>query len=782
MSNTKDKELFESYTNEVCQLMRSDKNVQMSKARYLPLYNWTYQFKNDQVMGLKQIFEDWLLKYLNTQLIPELLNSQDFISTFIFEQALFKSLLRYLSILFFNYDAERGSPQLYIVELGLLNFDKLVLSNDTLKQRYKESFINRLNQIRLSNNQNQKQQLLTFLEIFDLNTLAQNQRLEITSIDQQVIIQVRQKTPKMVNLPSPQNVCDNFLFDVIQEATKKFYSELSQTWIARGSSTEYVKQAANQILIEESLREQLYQKFSRSNDIMKVFICEMLEQNVDQIIQNPQDGLYQQFLQLRNSSDLSPILKLYQLYKNTPNYIENQLKEFQKFVQNQVTQMLTESEEPGQPGQQQQLQQKQAQQQQANRSLQIHIAQIDNLQKTYEYCLRLVQNCFEGSHRFRNNMELAFKEKLNQADRFMDKLSIYIHVSLKDKLKETNNEEDRQKFEKFNKNILAFIQFINSKGKLFQKITDNLKNRIFRGEIKNFGYEEEFLKSLRREHPEHLPSDLLTVWKDYKYYRNLDNEIQTLLSNKKLLQNAQAQFTIFTRTNSLKEFNTQNKKDNFIPPKMIKDAISQMELFYQTKQQTEKKQLVWNFRIGQTLINYKFGPSVQQVGKIIVSNLQLFVILYLKQFGSRTKSELLNDTGINYDEELTQQMENLLDLRIIVENEGKFYLQTDQTKLKVQLVPNRPITLVPKKVGENTEDQIMLKKERDLKIQSSIVRLMKTNKEMYYHQICAGVQKGLLGYYDFFSQDILAQIDELINSNYIKRDERINNKFLYTPV
>ncbi|CAD8144245.1 unnamed protein product [Paramecium octaurelia] len=780
MSNTKDKELFESYTNEVCQLMRSNQDVSMSKARYMALYNWTYQFGNEQVIQLKQIFEDWLLKYLKTQLIPELLNSQDFIQTFIFEQALFKSLLRYLSILFYNYDSSKGSSQLYIVELGLLNFDKLVLSNDVLKQRYKEALIDRLNQIRHNNNQNQKQQLLTYLEVLDLNDMAQSSRLEITTIEKEVIINVRQKTPKMATLPSPQNDFDNFLFDVIQEGTKKFYSELSLTWLTRGSSTEYVKQATNQILIEESLREQLYQKFSRSNDIMKIFICEMLEQNVDQIIQNPQDGLYQQFLQLKNSSDLSPILKIYQLYKNTPNYIENQLKEFQKFVQTQVTQMLTESEEPGQ--QQQQLQQKQPQQQQANRNLQIHIAQIDNLQKIYEYCLRLVVNCFEGSHRFRNNMELAFKEKLNQADRFMDKLSMYIHVSLKDKLKETNNEEDRQKFEKFNKNILAFIQFINSKGKLFQKITDNLKNRIFRGEIKNFGYEEEFLKSLRREHPEHLPSDLLTVWKDYKYYRNLDNEIQTLLSNKKLLQGAQAQFTIFTRTNSLKEFNTQNKKDNFIPPKMVKDAISQMELFYQTKQQTEKKQLVWNFRIGQSLINYKFGPSVQQVGKIIVSNLQLFVILYLKQYGSRSKSELLNDTGINYDEELTQQMENLLDLRIIVENEGKFYLQTDQTKLKTQLVPNRPISLVPKRVGENTEDQIMLKKERDLKIQSSIVRLMKTNKEMYYHQICAGVQKGLLGYYDFFSQDILAQIDELINSNYIKRDERINNKFLYTPV
>lgn len=40
-------------------------------------------------------------------------------------------------------------------------------------------------------------------------------------------------------------------------------------------------------------------------------------------------------------------------------------------------------------------------------------------------------------------MELTFKEKVNSAEKFLDKLSMYIHVSLKDKLKETSNEEDR---------------------------------------------------------------------------------------------------------------------------------------------------------------------------------------------------------------------------------------------------------------------------------------------------------------------------------------------------
>lgn len=67
--------------------------------------------------------------------------------------------------------------------------------------------------------------------------------MEILSIDKEVFINVRQKTPKMASLPSPQSTFDNFLYDPISEGTKKLYSELSQTWISSGSCTEYVKQA-----------------------------------------------------------------------------------------------------------------------------------------------------------------------------------------------------------------------------------------------------------------------------------------------------------------------------------------------------------------------------------------------------------------------------------------------------------------------------------------------------------------------------------------------------------
>ncbi|CAK88349.1 unnamed protein product (macronuclear) [Paramecium tetraurelia] len=780
MSQKTIEEKLEEYTSEVCKGLRSGEFVSMPRSKYMELYDWTFQFQSTQTIQLKRTFENWLFKYLETQMIPQLINSQDFIESFIFEIGLFKSLLKYFSTLMHNYNQVLGTPQLYIVEIGLINLDAKVMTLDTIRQRYKNSFIDLLNQIRLTNNPNQKQKLQSFIEILDLNALAQNNRLEILCIDQQVIITVKEKPPKMNSLPSPQTTFNTLLYNTLLEGTRRIYQELSLTWISTGSSNEYVNLATQQVIIEEQLNNQFYKKFQAPNEVIRTFINEMLEQRVDKILQNPQDGMQKQLIQEKNSQDLQTISSLYQLYKNTANYIDKLLQEFQQFIRDQITQVLSESEENPQQKQISQQQTK-TQQQAGAKTIQIHLAQIDNLQNIYEYCLRLVQVCFEGSHRFRNHMELTFKEKLNQADRFMDKLSFYIHVSLKDKLKETNNDEDRQKFKKFNTNILAFILLINSKGKLFQKITDNLKSRIFKGEIKNLGYEEEFLKSLRREHPEHLPSDLLTVWKDFKYYRNLDNEVQTLMSNFKLLQGANVQFTIFTRTNSLKEFNTMNNRDKVDPPQMIQQAINKMEQLYQVKQQAEKKSLVWNYRIGQSTINYKFGPSLQQVGKLIISNLQLFIILYLKQNGGRSKGELLNDTGINYEEELTQQMENLLDFRLLVETHGKYYLQTEQANLKMQLAPNKPITLVPRKVGENTEDQIMLKKERDVKIQSCIVKLMKSNKEMYYPQIFAEVQKGLLGYYDFSAQDILTQIDELIISNYIKRDEKINNKFLYTP-
>lgn len=52
---------------------------------------------------------------------------------------------------------------------------------------------------------------------------------------------MKQKTAKMASLQSPESSYDSLLFDAVIEATKKFYSELSHTWISAGSSTEYVK-------------------------------------------------------------------------------------------------------------------------------------------------------------------------------------------------------------------------------------------------------------------------------------------------------------------------------------------------------------------------------------------------------------------------------------------------------------------------------------------------------------------------------------------------------------
>lgn len=45
----------------------------------------------------------------------------------------------------------------------------------------------------------------------------------------------------MATLQSPESTFDSLLFDTVLEGTKKFYAELSLTWISRGSSTEYIK-------------------------------------------------------------------------------------------------------------------------------------------------------------------------------------------------------------------------------------------------------------------------------------------------------------------------------------------------------------------------------------------------------------------------------------------------------------------------------------------------------------------------------------------------------------
>lgn len=56
------------------------------------------------VLILKEIFDEWIEKYLKVNVAQNLIKAQDFVDSFLFEFGLFKSLLRYFTILFHNYE------------------------------------------------------------------------------------------------------------------------------------------------------------------------------------------------------------------------------------------------------------------------------------------------------------------------------------------------------------------------------------------------------------------------------------------------------------------------------------------------------------------------------------------------------------------------------------------------------------------------------------------------------------------------------------------------------
>ena len=78
-------------------------------------------------------------------------------------------------------------------------------------------------------------------------------------------------------MQSPISNYDTFLFPFVLDTTRKFYQDLSISWIKHGTSQEYVKKATNQLLIEKNLEENFYNIFSKKHLIYTAFVNEMLE-------------------------------------------------------------------------------------------------------------------------------------------------------------------------------------------------------------------------------------------------------------------------------------------------------------------------------------------------------------------------------------------------------------------------------------------------------------------------------------------------------------------------
>lgn len=71
--------------------------------------------------------------------------------------------------------------------------------------------------------------------------------------------------------------------------------------------------------------------------------------------------------------------------------------------------------------------------------------------------------------------------------------------------------------------------------------------------------------------------------------------------------------------------------------------------------------------------------------------------------------------------------------------------------------------------------------DRDIKIQSAIVKNMKARKMMSYKEILAEIDSQFHGYMRYTKNDVLRIIDSLIEGEYIVRDQYDQAKFIYTP-
>ncbi|KAM3142098.1 hypothetical protein pb186bvf_005752 [Paramecium bursaria] len=732
--------------NDTVMILRSQLPIKLPQGIYMKCYNFLFECR-DKVF-IKGFFVKWIEDYLRNLFLKSLLerNNEEFIDQFIIEIELLNTIILWISQLFNSFDQSTGANEEYISEIAYLKIDSEILQHKQIKEKFIIATINLSNELRL--HQGQREKLKKFLSVFDVFEVQSQHRflLYFNKETQQIEISKQNKVTKREGHPSPQNLYQKYMSDQVAEASKQFYRELAEKWKKESSPYEYVVKCLNQFQLENDLKSLYFQNYPAIVNGLKLTL---ITEKANAIINNERGGI----IDLLDAKDQGPLSKMYDLYSQVQTDLEILCKSIQMYIKTQIDLIFIEQQVP--PQQVQQVQKE----------------QVSKLYTLTDYIFHKVNKSFNNHHLYRKYVELGFLEKVNSLDKFINKFSLYIHSQMLQK------EINSALFDVFLQTTRKLLEMFNNKQHFFLYYRNFLKERIFRGEVKSIEFEDLLITDFKAQHYENFPPDIEQLWIDYKRSRDFDIEINQKLLNMELITAQSSQFTVFTRTRTLNEF----KNIEYQVPDPLRLIIEVYNEHY-AKQYRSKKSLQWELGVGQGEISYKSSKASL---RLIVSNIQLVIIYSLLQNGNISRDDIQQRTKLRLND-IEHHLVPTIQLKLIIEEGGK--LKLNEAMEKPPNFKGLVLSILPKKSQDQIQEQERLReelemaiKDRDYKIQSLIVKQMKTKKEMLYSDIQAQVNNNLKGYFQYNPRDVIRQLDELIAGGYIKRHDRENNRFIYTP-
>lgn len=414
------------------------------------------------------------------------------------------------------------------------------------------------------------------------------------------------------------------------------------------------------------------------------------------------------------------------------------------------------------------------------------VTEMISLRQSYEDLLLNAFSYISKGTRIRDkNFSKAVKEAFDETVNLNPRFSEYLSLLLDKKLKKGKNQIEDDNSDDFFDKVIMIFRHVQDKDVFERYYKIHLAKRLLSGRSASDDSEKSFLSKLKTSFGIQYTSKLEGMFKDMKISEELHSDWQQYNKSK----NIQADFDINVQVLTQVYWPVSKVGDVSIPSQHITNIMNIYQDFYIDKHQG--RTITWQYNMGTADLKAN-GYSKQY--EFNVSSYQMAILLLFNQEDTLTLLKLSEQLKIP----LQDLKRNLITLcmpaekgkassKLIVkksESEDKKFDENTafcpNEKFKSQKMKLKILPVVKKEDDdEHKQTKTMIDEERKWVMDSVIVKIMKTRKQLFHRELIMEVTQQLQGRFMPSPDIIKKRIESLIEREYLERDPEDRSLYIY---
>ncbi|KAI5959095.1 CDC53 [Candida pseudojiufengensis] len=577
------------------------------------------------------------------------------------------------------------------------------------------------------------------------NHLIVDTNLISTSIKSLVFLSIDIQDLKKPNLIIYVNSFEKPFLD----ATMAYYLKESSEYLAHHNVVDYMKKCETRIAEE----------ISRSNtfleDHSKKSFINILNKSM---IENHANEMYDQFLILLQQNQIEDIQRMYKLLSRVPKTLDplaNALEEYIKREANSVIEEIQkQSEQEIKDGKKKAIEPKIY----INKLISIYNQFNDIVIQAFNKDTKFIRSLDNACRYFVNNNCIALPKPRSPC-KTPELLAKYADVFLK------SSSKDSDIVDMNSDNLMIIFKFINDKDEFEEAYRRLLARRLTLGTFKSEELEESVIHKLQEENSIEFTTKMTKMFSDMKASEDLKLKVKSKLANEQTVK----EFTPMILAQASWPF-TLSKSFDLNIPEELQITVNTLKEVYSSQHQG--RQLKFLFNHGRAELKANLSKKGKPAFTFSVSSVQFMILLAFNHKATYTIDELHNKVG-GEKHVFLAHLSALTKHKLIIEDGENLTIVEEykSKKLKVNFVSSVKSTSLNKDEEEEENNDIRneINESRKQFLQASIVRIMKSRKNIAHNSLFNEVQLQSVNF-EVKIIDFKKVVDDLIEKEYIRRD------------